>query len=569
MNAGVQPLVITIVLCLSVTNGNCRVIYVTPERGHSCPHNTQLCYTLSHIAENTMNYFSSNTRIIFLPGNHTTNTNRSMIIANVSNITLEGSGSTIQCIKDIQLGFVFIEITNLSIRNLHLYQCGAVLPSEVRLAALSELSDHNKHFYTKSSPALYLIQVTNITISRVSIHNSTGPGLLGFNVIGHSTISQSSFVRNNLNCVLLFMDNTLFTPVVQSIQLSILDSEFLFGKFVHDHKIDTESYSIAAGLSAIIRNISCVVSLNFNNVTACANNGIEYGNLFFFIIYCDKNSVEIQLHKINCSHSNYTGLVFQKGNGLITRPTQCKKHHHCGMNIQQSYFGQNAYAVYIRNWIMAGKANGVVFLVDTIFHSNSLALTLERSYAILISTSFTHNTVEEDAPIQIQNSIIKFLRGTDTFLRNRGETAGAIYAHESKFYFEGNVRFVENEGYDGGAIAFHEQSQMLLKYSMIKLKVNFTRNHARHYGGAIYVDKIKTISQLQCFYSLDKRRSILNKTGVIISTNNTSDVAGSALYGGWVGVCHIRPIDKIVPGYRYFKSLFEINRHFRSLTSVL
>ena len=294
MNARVHPLVIIIVLCLSVTNGSCRIIYVTPEKEHSCPHNTQLCYTLSHIAENPMNYFSSNSSIIFLPGNHTTDNNRCIVIANVSNITLEGSGSTIQCIKDIQLGFVFIEITNLSIRNLHLYQCGAILPPEVelqlyfRLAALSEFSDHNKHFYTKSSPALYLIQVTNITIYRVSIHNSTGPGLLGFNVIGHSTISQSSFVRNNPNCVLLFMDNTLFTPVVQSIQLSILDSEFLFGKFVHDHKIDTESYSIAAGLSAIIRNISCVVSLNFNNVTACANNGIEYGNLFFFIIYCNR-----------------------------------------------------------------------------------------------------------------------------------------------------------------------------------------------------------------------------------------------------------------------------------------
>jgi len=130
-------LVIIIILCHSVTNGSYiyRVIYITPEKEHSCPHvhNTQLCYILSHIAENPMNYFSSNTAIIFLPGNHTTDTNRSIIIANVSNITLEGNGSTIQCIKGREVGFVFIQVTNLSISHLHLYQCGAVLPLEVEL----------------------------------------------------------------------------------------------------------------------------------------------------------------------------------------------------------------------------------------------------------------------------------------------------------------------------------------------------------------------------------------------------------------------------------------------------
>jgi len=256
MSAGVQPLVILIVLCFIVTNGSGSIIYVTPEKEHSCPRNTQLCYILSHIAENPMNYFSSNTTIIFLPGNHTIDTNRSITIANVSNITLEGSGSTIQCIKGRELGFVFIQVTNLSISNLHLHQCGAMLPLEVELelykTTLSELVI--EYFYTKSSPVLYFIDVINITISRVSIYYSTGPGLLGFNVIGHSTISQSSFVRNNPNCALLFTDTTSFTPGLQSVELSIFDSKFLLGRFVHNQTADTEillTHSTAAGLSAI------------------------------------------------------------------------------------------------------------------------------------------------------------------------------------------------------------------------------------------------------------------------------------------------------------------------------
>jgi len=74
-----------------------------------------------------------------------------------------------------------------------------------------------------------------------------------------------------------------------------------------------------------------------------------------------------------------------------------------------------------------------------------------------------------------------------------------------QLYIEGNVQFVENEGNDGGAIALYEQSEMILMHSVIahNFKAIFTRNHARHYGGAIYIDEVKTTKQLQFFYSLE------------------------------------------------------------------
>jgi len=276
-----------------VTNGSYRVIYITPEKEHSCPHNTQLCYILSHIAENPMNYFSSNTTIIFLPGNHTIDTNRSITIANVSNITLEGSGSTIQCIKGRELGFVFIQVTNLSISNLHLHQCGAMLPLEVELelykTTLSELVI--EYFYTKSSPVLYFIDVINITISRVSIYYSTGPGLLGFNVIGHSTISQSSFVRNNPNCALLFTDTTSFTPGLQSVELSMFDSKCLLGRFVHNQTADTEillTHPTAAGLRALMAQMSYKLSLNIINVLAMLMVGLTL-QIYCLTVYCNNS----------------------------------------------------------------------------------------------------------------------------------------------------------------------------------------------------------------------------------------------------------------------------------------
>ena len=590
MNAGVHSLVITIVLCLSVTNGSCRVIYVTPEKEHSCPHNTQLCYTLSHIAENPMNYFSSNTRIIFLPGNHTTDTNRSIVIANVSNITLEGSGSTIQCVKGRELGFVFIQITNLSITNFHLYQCGAILPLEVvleiyKITTLSEITLYGfADIYTKSSPALYFIQVTNITISAISIYNSTGPGLLGINAVGHSTISQSSFIRNNPNCVLLFVDTT-FTPGLQSVELSIFDSKFLFGRVAHNQTANPEILSTyAGGLSAIITQTSYKVSLNISNVIAHANDGIYFGNLLFSISYCTVNSVTIHLNSINCSHSYYRGLTLLIGTLFQVRRKfpQCEiyQQHTAHAIISQSYFGHNALAVEIE---ANGLKFGTVTFINTTFHGNSIALKLDSINTTLNNVSFTHNTAEAEesyAPIQIRYSLVRF-QGNTTFLRNRGETGGAIYAFASQLYIEGNVQFLENEGYDGGAIALYEQSEIILTYYMTTAHIaNFTRNHARHYGGAIYVDEIKTNSQLVCCYGHEIRqlnKNITdfdehqneNKTGLMVFTNNTSDVAGSIIFGGWVKLCRTRILSShFLPAYVAFENLFVINTDSSDLSPV-
>jgi len=568
MNAGVQHLVILIVLYFIVTNGSARVIYVTPEKEHSCPRNTQLCYTLSHIAENPMKYFSSNTKIIFLPGNHTIDTNRSIIIANVSNITLEGSGSTIQSINgiEIELGFVFLQITNLSITNLCFYQCGAVLPMEVQLETQkiikhSELIYYNEDFYTKNSPTLYLIQVTNIMIFRVGIYNSTGPGLLGFNVIGHSTISQSSFIRNNPNCALLFMDNTSFTPGHQSAELSILDSKLLHGRFFPKdiyYKALMSYPVIAAGLSATAAQTSYTVILNISNVTAYANNGIlSYGNLFF---YCNGNGLTIHLHRINCSHSNGTGLILDSVTSLIS----------------QSYFSQNSHAVDIIRTVFTVNPTGVITIVNTTFYNNSLALKLDNSNATLNSVSFLHNRAEtynSGTPIKVYAGSVRF-QGNTIFLRNRGKMAGAVYAlASSQLYIEGNVQFVENEGNDGGAIALYEQSEMILTHSVIahiNFKAIFTRNHARHYGGAIYVDEVKTTKPLQCFYSLEYKwqRSIANKTALVF-TNNTSGVAGSAIYGGWVKLCAIRPkLQSLYSADIIFEKQFVINTDTSDLSPV-
>ena len=625
-------LVIIMALSLSTTKCSCKFIYITPEEGHSCPNGTQQCYTLLHVATNPNNYFRSNTRVVFLPGEYTTDTNQSIIISNVSNIALEGRGSVIHCIKNLQMGFVFMEITNLSITNLQLDQCGAVLPEEVELkiyniTTLSQLRLHSRDFFTKSSPALYLIQVTHITISRVNIKNSTGPGLLGFNIMGRSIVSQSSFTRNNPNCAFLFMDVTSTTTVLEAAALSLQSSEFSFGRLELNQNDTAKSviFHTAPGLSIITAQTSYNILTNIRNVSVHANNGIDYGNMLFRVHDKNKFNVTFYLHGINCSHSNNSGLAFEKFKYVNSNTyIGLNQKDNNNMIISQSHFVKNSKALSVRSWSWFSYSREVditIKLENISFHKNSIALDLLCICAVLENVNFTSNSAETEynnAPIKIEDcnigmkgksiftenrgyiaaivirkSSVKF-QGNTTFLRNSGGRAGAIYANASRLYFDDNMQFVENEGYDGGAIALHEEpfnrfgfTQQYSLYIAQNLKANFIRNHAIQYGGALYIGKceryievvdaalmFKQEKRLKCFYKPEfelLQSIIIHKTGLMVFTNNTSGIAGSAIYGGWIELCYIQtdviPFKKYYAGYE-FKNVFKIETDNLDLSPV-
>ena len=612
-------LVITVVLSLSTINCSCKVIYVTPAEEHTCPNNTQQCYTLSTITRNPTNYFRSNTRIVFTRGNHTIDTTQSVIIENVSNITLEGMGSTIQCIKGREIGFVFMEITNLSIANLRFYHCGTPLPEEVEskiysITDLSQLLLHSRAFYTKSSPTLYLIQVTDVTIFEVRIYNSTGPGLLGFNVIGKSIITQSSFISSNPNCAFLFMDTFSNTAV-----LSIYHSEVMFGRSEQKHDTNS-SLTAAAGLSVIAAKTTYAIAVWISNTSVEANNGTEYGNMLFRVEE-RKHFVEIHLHGIKCSHSNKSGLALDLLRFVHSETWAPEKTY--VMTIAQSYFGQNTEAVLVRRkFVVSSQSDGIVWLENVTFHDNTLALWLYNMYVVVNNVTFTNNiaeTEEINAPIKMDNCKVKVkgnttftknkgkaaavlirdssvsFQGNTVFLRNQGETAGAIYAKSSQLHLHDNMQFEENEGYDGGALSLNEQYSINTgpKKSYYSLNIaenlnaSFTRNRARHYGGAIYVGKIERyilesnellnkIQRQKCFYTpIYNEDSGFAKTGLMVFTNNTSDIAGNVLYGGWIELCYIQLQEGLSRyfwerhlGYTIFNRIFQIETNDSDLSPV-
>ena len=599
-------LIFITVLTHSNLNGSCKVIHITPEKEHSCPQNIQMCYTLSEIAENTTSYISSNTAMIFSPGNHTVDGNVSIVITNASNIALDGNGSSIRCARGFEVGFVFIKITNLSVLNLHLHHCGAFLPSGDFVG-----SPLTRYFENNASPSLYISHVTDITISKVYIYNSTGAGLLGLNLMGNCTISQSVFIENNPNCKITF---TKAISMVQKADIYIHHSKFLFGKSRQNQA--SGFFPLTAGLNIITKQTSYNISMNISNVTA------HYSDILFQVGKCQKSHIAIHLDAISCSHSQTTCLEM-----MIRSSSDCRK---CvNVNISQSYFSENFEALSlfsIGNLRSSGKlvTFGDVTLDSITLYNNSLALYIDSINAILNNVNFTQNARKIRAPIEIAGCYVRmmgtkfienrgnaaaimvsqqsriYFYGNTIFLRNRGERAGAIFTHTSYLFFENSLQFIENEGYDGGAIAFYEEPSATKGYGFDyyslniaqNVTVNFTRNHARHHGGALYINKSENYmyiddmnifinspkTVLKCFYK-PKTVHIMQgglltviKNSSLVFTNNTSVVAGSAIYGGWVQQCFIQEgfsfLRTSYPGSSIFKQLFRIITNSSDLSPV-
>ena len=77
----------------------------------SCPHNSTHCATLSEYAQKAELYFTSNTTLMFLLGDHVLDTN--ITVANVSRLTIRGESSsgnraTVVCSGSVGLSFTSI-----------------------------------------------------------------------------------------------------------------------------------------------------------------------------------------------------------------------------------------------------------------------------------------------------------------------------------------------------------------------------------------------------------------------------------------------------------------------------
>ena len=94
------------------------VYCVTPTASScsSCPHKTH-CATLSEYAQQAKLYFTPNTTMVFLPGDHILD--RSITVANVARLTMHGESSSDKIATVVRNGSVGFSFTNMVDFNIH------------------------------------------------------------------------------------------------------------------------------------------------------------------------------------------------------------------------------------------------------------------------------------------------------------------------------------------------------------------------------------------------------------------------------------------------------------------
>ena len=320
-----------------------------------CPGNP--CYTFDYYQQNYSLSFTSNTWIHFLPGIHLLGPGESLIdFHNITNLTLAGSTTSRQSYNYTipesiifcqgETGFVFDQIEGLSIQHLTFFSCGGQSSPDLNIAF-----------------ALGLFNLTNACLSHVAILDSMGYGLLGINVLGISSITDSTvllgkdseeylggnavlyFTPSELDCIRLGND---------TIQFSIKSSTFSYGQ-------NTYNGSGAAGLW-IATESSCsnsyinIFNSSFNenlNLYGVAGVNLDYkvshqassmgGNLEIVILEQENSSNYVNID--NCSFRN--GISYAGGGiNLIVIPSRTfncfyKKVSINLISIRNSYFNSN------------------------------------------------------------------------------------------------------------------------------------------------------------------------------------------------------------------------------------
>ena len=208
-------------------------VYVTPDNGHSCP-SESTCHNLSYYISQPHTYFTSNTTIIFMSGEHQLNRQEPVMVVRADNLTLEGRGDWIEGPEENVMlstaiirctsgngGFAFIKSVAITIHGLTFLTCGTEIYNNMYM----------------SSPFYAVIFVGNV-LQLQFYQNSMQGNKVGFQLLvdncNEVQVTNSSFFHTNhsqylnpstaaINCTYGYTGAVIFLNISQ---LEVCDSSF-------------------------------------------------------------------------------------------------------------------------------------------------------------------------------------------------------------------------------------------------------------------------------------------------------------------------------------------------------
>ena len=251
MMAQSTPFIVLVTALLINTLSYCsteNVYCVTPTATlcSSCPHNNH-CATLSEYAQEAELYFTSNTTMVFLSGNHVID--RNITVANVARLTMRSSDNIATVVRNGSVGLSFTNMVDFNIYSL-------------------AFTSHNRSWSYGSQPAsnsaLLLQSTRNVKLVNCFFHDNLGNGLTVHNT--NITLEGNKFTHNQCGCELFSDDCKLGCGI------TALNSNLTFIGNTSFHENNAFYYESTGAIWA------SASSLDFNGTNSFIDNSAEYGS---------------------------------------------------------------------------------------------------------------------------------------------------------------------------------------------------------------------------------------------------------------------------------------------------
>lgn len=618
-----------VVICMTApTYGKGLGYYVLPNNATVvCP--AQPCHSFQYYNDNHHEYFCDNVTFYFVEGTHIFENSQLLHITGVTNITLQGldykteegfhesirySTVIINC-NHSSSGIVFYNCSKVSIIGITFTNCGGYLSANISSNILPLDFYHAHYELHKYRFALGIVNTEYICLHKVSVHDSVDMGMFCINAF-NVNISSSSFAGNNLvryakcielntciggNAMFVYTSHKQCKDQFYVYNTTITNSNFSFG-------FDNAAFELvtASGLSFLLaQGDHYGIDVRLDTLVLYGNTGVQSGNFYYSV----SQSVHYyRLHVSNCT-SIYANAInplqrilafnhyYGSGFSVYTcLPVYTHNYTNCFPNqklaipniiiIKNSQFlhniAPNGAGLVLQSWLSHHicATNKIIFIEfcqmvnNSGFSGASLSIVLGNAYVTVTNVSIISSQKS-----YLHSSETNFLQSAffieevqDILITNitvSDNTMSGIMLAHSSVIFNGYNLFINNRAENGGGI-------YILEITFISLappvQVVFEHNSAAKRGGAIFISVPPVLAQYYCLiqpYNLQKYPD--NEDISITFKNNAADVAGAALYGGYINTCFFIQLNhsklNIANGSLWFDSILHINQTGLSVIS--
>ena len=508
--------------------------YVAPSDS-MCTNDTYPCQELDKYLINASTYFQSQTQFIFLPGVHIFQLGNLLEVQNILNICLVGSGdftqhsvaenvseygfdhynddqyitylqSTTVILCTNPSGLSFFNVTNLTLANLTLLNCGQYSP------------------LTLQNASIHIANVYSLLMEGVSVLNSTGFGLYGCNIFGHSKITNSSFVGNNQyvkdllqpmsikNCKNetgnLYTNDGIYTNIyyrggniylyyddsnlIANDELEIsfilvamgMDTCFFDGDEDYYHNVNY-CYVPGTGLSLEMDQSLYSMNITIDDLVAYRNQGVDGANIYINVA---NSTSYVMLSNINSSYatSYYSAVTTLSLFSLKDSMFQCSFASFGDPALLDLQTSSNPFPSEIENCTFIGQggsgsdiaSTGTINIKDCAFYGTNISLnqssieniTLMQSIVCFDSATIhlAGNNTFVLSTMEVMNMSEVYFAGNSTFVRSTMEVMNM-----SEVRFTGNYTFVQSTMNAINSIVWFQKGYNTLLQSTVRFNSAF------------------------------------------------------------------------------------------------